>query len=112
MRLRGRDGAYPVNGLVFSLLGRLRIRAIIGPLVAVSVFINPHQSGHCAEPVRDVSDSLLWLEQSSDAAPAVKFELTREDLTGNSQPPFDSHSLTGVDHVHADHDVVPMAYTQ
>ena len=69
-------------GLVAVLLGPVKCRAIIGLLTAACVFIGPQQFALCAEPVRELHDSLLLPDQ------------------------------TGIDHVHTDYDVVPMAFNQ
>jgi hypothetical protein len=101
-----------VIGFVALLVGPGKSRAIRGLLAAACIFTSPQQIALCAEPVRELHDSLLLLDQTSGEAPAATFELMREDATTNNLTLVEFGNAPGVDHVHTDYDVVPMAFNQ
>jgi hypothetical protein len=100
MRLFGPHEKRSAVGLVVVLFGLLKGNAVIGLMVAVYVVVDPHQLEVCADTVGETSGSLFLTDQFGG------------DATADNEPLLELGNAAGVDHVHTDFDVVPMAFHQ
>ena len=87
-------------GLVVVLLGLLKSHAIIGLIVAAYVLVDPLKLDVYAESAGETNDSMFLTDRFGG------------DATANNESYRELGNAAGVDHVHTDYDVVPMAFHQ
>jgi hypothetical protein len=112
MRLFDPDGTDSVVGQTPVSLVSWKSRAIVRLMVAACILLGTHQLGIGAEPVDEANGTAMLLDPTCGEAPAETLELLSENAAETDRPHFKFCSLTGVDHVYADNDVVPMAFNQ